>query len=252
MSAATVVISVFGLFHPIEFEIEPARQQTLTVECDGRVQRLEGTQRAKLREGCTVAKRSHFVLSIPGKIRREFDGILRVAGRQALVEMDLETAVASVVASEMPMNAGAEALAAQAIAARSYYAASAGRHAERAFCDSTHCQHIKGVISASHPAAKAARATQGMILAYEGRSLQAMYSAACRGRRQQGEVEGYPYFAVECAYCRRNPVAVRGLHEHGLCQAGAMDLARLGTKAGAILAHYYPGTRIIQLAAPKP
>jgi hypothetical protein len=245
---ASVVVSVFGLFHPVELDVQPARQ-AIAVECPAaKPRRLEGARKFRLAAGCAIA-RSRFILSIPGRIEREFEGALRVEKRgdtlAALVEMDLESAVAAVVAAEMPADAPAEALAAQAVAVRSYYASPGGRHANGTFCDSTHCQHIKGPVAAAHPAAKAALATRGWILEYEGRALRAMYSAACQGRRQAGAVDGYPYFAVECAYCRRNPAAKLGLHHRGLCQTGAIDLAKMGKDARAILAHYYPGVRIV-------
>ncbi len=239
---ATVVIAVFGLFRPTEFVVQPARDP-LTVQCGDVSKKLEGAQQLTIRDGCVIQQRSRFVLSLPGKIRREFQGSLRIEARQALVEMDLESAVASVVAAEMPFDAPPEALQAQAIAARSYYSSTTS-HANGSFCDSTHCQHIKGVVPPNHPAAKATRATQGMVLEYEGRVLKAMYSGSCQGVRQAGAMDGYPYFAVECSYCRRKPSANKGLHFRGLCQSGAIDLAKMGKDAPAILAHYYPGTRI--------
>ena len=239
---ATVVISVFGLFRPAEFVVQPARDP-LTVQCGGVSQKLEGAQQLTIRDGCVIVQPSRFVLWLPGRIRREFEGSLRIEARQALVEMDLESAVASVVASEMPVDAPTEALRAQAIVARSYYVSNSN-HANGSFCDSTHCQHIRGVVPPEHAAAKAARATRGMVLEYEGLVLKAMYSGSCQGIRQPGAMEGYPYFAVECAYCRRKPSATKGLHFRGLCQAGAIDLAKMGKDARAILAHYYPGTRI--------
>jgi peptidoglycan hydrolase-like amidase len=239
---AVVIISAFGLFRPTEYVVQPGREP-VTVHCGREATRLEGARQLTIGDGCEIRQRSRFVLSLPGKIRREFEGLLRVEGGLALVEMDLETAVAQAVAAEMPADAPREALRAQAIAARSYYAAGSS-HARGWFCDSTHCQHTKGFISPDHPAAQAARATEGMVLEYEGRVLKAMYSGSCQGVRQAGVIDGYPYEAVNCAYCRRKPAANRGLHFRGLCQSGAIDLARTGREARAILAHYYPGTRV--------
>ncbi len=244
---ATVVISVFGLFHPTEIEVAPVGPASaLTVVCAGRATKLEGSKSMRVEPGCEAT--GAFALSIPGKIRREFEGTLRIQpGLTALITMDLETAVASVAASELPADAPAAAFEAQAIAARSYYAAAPkGRHAHRAFCDTTHCQHIKGLLAPTHPARKAAEKTRGLVLDYEGRVVAAMYSGSCQGKRQAGVAnrDGYPYFAVECAYCRRKPSANVGTHQRGLCQAGAMELARQGSDAQGILRHYYPGTTI--------
>jgi hypothetical protein len=250
MSAPAVVISVFGLFHPSVIEIAPVRPSAaITVQCpgSGTPLRLEGKQFRRLGPGCQAT--GEFLLRIPGRIERAFRGAVRVEpGLTALVTMDLETAVASVVASELPADAPPAAMEAQAIAARSYYMATPqGRHRLGTFCDSTHCQHIRGMLDSDHPAALAAQRTRGLILDYESRILAAMYSAACQGKRQTGAVnpDGYPYFAVECPFCRRKPVAKPGAHSRGLCQAGAIDMARLkGKSAREILAYYYPGTRV--------
>jgi peptidoglycan hydrolase-like amidase len=250
-AAATVVIHVFGLFHPKTVEIAAvAPAQSVEVRCPAKTVRLEGVQSMSLQPGCTA--RGVFALSIPGKIRRIFQGNLRIEpGLTALVEMDLEQAVASVVAAELPANTPPAALEAQAIAARSYYVAAVtrGRHAYAAFCDTTHCQHIRGLLPPGHPAVIAARNTKGLILEYEGRPVAAMYSASCQGLRESGGPSNstldYPYFPVPCAYCRRNPSKDNGLlHKRGLCQAGSADMAREGRDAHGILAHYYPGTKL--------
>jgi hypothetical protein len=249
--AAVVVISVFGLFHPTSLEIRPAATHgTLTVICGAHATRLEGSGSMRLSSGCRMESPGRFILAVPGKIEREFTGRLEVRGGRpltALVTMDLESAVASVVASELPGDVPTAALEAQAIAARSYYlSAKTGRHEFGAFCDSTHCQHIRGVLPEQHRAVKAAGATRGLVLDYEARIVSAMYSASCRGKRQPGVVngDGYPYAAVACEYCRRHPAVKRGTHERGLCQSGAIDMAKQGRTSAEILQHYYPGTRI--------
>ena len=88
------------------------------------------------------------MLSVPGRIERRFRGTLEVASRggalEAVVSLDIETAVASVVAAESPPGAPLEALKAQAVVARSYYLATRGRHAGFDFCDTTHCQFLRG------------------------------------------------------------------------------------------------------------
>src|SRR5208283_1270192 len=61
----------------------------------------------------------------------------------AVVTMDLEPAVASVVAAEGTVDAPSEALKALAVAARSYFVAGKGRHRDFDFCDTTHCQFLR-------------------------------------------------------------------------------------------------------------
>jgi peptidoglycan hydrolase-like amidase len=261
----TVAIGVFGLFHPQAVEIEPWGASRVEVQCAGVASRtLEGRQRLRLVSDCSAAGANgavlDFTLSIPGKIRRHYRGTLRtslaVAELVAVVTMDLETAVASTVASESPSNAPQAMLEAQAIVTRSYFAAGAsgGRHTGFEFCDTTHCQFIKDPPDVESAAARAARATVGQVLLYHDRVVMAFYAARCDGllapvpaeRLVAGE---YPYFAVRCEYCLRHPSEIplkanARPHHHGMCQMGAADLARQGWTAARILAHYFPGTEV--------
>src|SRR5258705_481471 len=125
-----------------------------------------------------------FILTIPGKIHREFRGRLEVRGHEgglaAIVEMDRETAVASIIAAESP-GSPREAQKAQAVLARSFLAAAHGRHAGFDFCDTTHCQYLRDAPSAGTVAARAQRDTRGLVLSYEGRVIAALYSGNCGG-----------------------------------------------------------------------
>ena len=76
-----------------------------------------------------------------------------------MVTMDLETAVASVVAAESPPGAGLESLKAQAVVARSFLVAAHGRHARSDFCDTTHCQFLREPPAEGSLAERAARNT---------------------------------------------------------------------------------------------
>jgi peptidoglycan hydrolase-like amidase len=252
--ATTVRIGVFGLFHPVEFEVQPARANLLLVESGGRQQRIEGTASIRLRSPARVTAldgtEASFSLSVPGKIRREFRGRLeiRVDGNhlQAIVEMDRETAVASIVAAETPRLPD-EAQKAQAVVARSFLIAAHGRHAGFDFCDTTHCQFLREPPSAASRARRAQQDTQGLALTYQGYVLTALYSADCGGRTRTLEEAGwnaaeYPYFAADCP--------VRGTvsgHRLGMCQAGAADMALHGKTFREILSHYFPATTIADL-----
>jgi stage II sporulation protein D len=124
--------------------------------------------------------------------------------------MDGETAVASIVAAEMVESAPMEALKAQAVATRSFLAAGK-RHLDFDFCDTTHCQFLKSPPQPMSRVARAVEATRGLVIAYGGKPLAAMYSSRCGGQthslRDVGADpgDGYPYFSVPCAWCRRHP-----------------------------------------------
>jgi len=139
--------------------------------------------------------------------------------------MDREIAVASVVAAEMPPGTPLEALKAQAVIARAYFAAAGPRHDAFDFCDSTHCQFLREPPQPGTEAFLAANETRGMVLAYLGRPLAAMYSASCGGqtRALESEGPGYSYRSVSCDFCRRNaPGLVQG-HQLGLCRRAPLE-----------------------------
>ncbi|MBS1872965.1 MAG: hypothetical protein JSU00_07105 [Acidobacteria bacterium] len=213
LQAAEVRVAVFGLFHPREV----------------RTRRLNSGE---------------FLLSVPGRIERRFRGRLEIVQSGAevipVVTMDLETAVASIVAAESPPGAGLESLKAQAVVARSYLLAARGRHPHSDFCDTTHCQFLREPPPQDSPAAQAARLTAGAVLMHEGRVVPALYSSDCGGSTRSQESEGFPYFAVKC------PVVsgVASGHRLGLCQTGAAAMARSGAVWTDILRHYYPAAII--------
>jgi len=155
-----------------------------------------------------------FALAIPGKINRQYRGVLEVKSISgvliSVVTMDLETAVASAVQAESAPETPLEALKAQAVATRSYFVAARGRHHNFDFCDTTHCQFLREPPAPDSNVARATIDTQGLVLAYRDQTVAAMFGRSCGGRtRTPQEVglpgKGYPYFAVLCEYCLRHP-----------------------------------------------
>lgn len=231
-----VRIAVAGLFHSNQFVVETLPSQPLIVHAGardftvgqsatGRVTVARNGQRLLLGiNGANVSAQSvtftgrtgegEFTLSIPPRFRRRYRGTLTITASKteliSVVEMDVETAVASVVAAEGPADARIEFLKALAVASRSYLIAGAPRHRGVDFCDTTHCQFLRNPPVPNSPAALAARDTRGLVLTYSDKPFAAMYSASCGGRSHTLAELGlaqhdYPYYAVECPYCRRNP-----------------------------------------------
>jgi len=238
--AQNVRIGVLGLFHSREIVIRPVPASAVVVRVADRTLVLEQSSgnaeidvhldgnviAARTRDGAiraqslTVAGRdngpSDFFLSIPGKITRRYHGTLEVTPSSgvllAIIRMDLETAVASIVAAESDPGTPIEALKAQAVAARSYLIAAKGRHSGFDFCDTTHCQFLRTPPDPHTLVARAAASTRGLVLAYNTQPFAAMYTRSCGGRtRTPAEVDlpagPYPYYAVECKYCREHPSA---------------------------------------------
>jgi stage II sporulation protein D len=156
------------------------------------------------------------VLSVPEEITRQYRGSLTIivaAGNtiQPIIALDPETAVASAVLAESAPNTPLEALKAQSVVTRSYYAAGSGRHENFDFCDLTHCQFFGEPPSPKSPAAEATAATQGLVLSYDEKPIATMFTRSCGGRtRTPAELglptNSYPYFAVLCDMCHKNPV----------------------------------------------
>jgi peptidoglycan hydrolase-like amidase len=255
--AATVHISVLGSFQPVVFELQPAQGITLVVETQGRTTVLEGTHTITLTGPARVAGHNggmvRFRLGVPGGVHREYVGKLEVRRLgyrlQAVVEMDRETAVASIVESEGASGMPFEARKAQAIVTRSYLAAARNRHENYDFCDTEHCQLLKEPPPANSAASRATAATRGQVLTYQGEVVAALYSANCGGHTKSlaqsswsgaGIAQpGYPYYSVVCPL--RGHASGHGV---GMCQMGAIEIAQHGYSARIILGHFFPNTTI--------
>jgi stage II sporulation protein D len=236
---ADVRISVLGLFHPHQFTVSAPAGSALVLHAGAERIALEnssGVYAASVRISDTgavvaVGKRvvrapmltvtgrndepANFVLAVPDKIVRHYHGTLEsrpAAGiLLAIVTIDRETAVASVVAAESLPGTPPEALQALAVAARSYFVAGRGRHHNFDFCDTTHCQFLREPPTPGTPAARAVALTRGLVLAYDSRPIAAMYTPSCSGYTNTPARLGlpsaaYPYYPVECKYCRAHPV----------------------------------------------
>jgi len=254
LALATIHVSVFSLFHPVEFAVRPAQGTAIVVETEQRTQVLEGAQMCKLKSPARVTGRdgspTNFILSVPGRIVREFHGTLEVKREGdhllALVELDIETAVASIVEGEAP-GANPEARNAQAVAARSYLIATHGRHTGYDFCDTTHCQYLRGASAYGSIGQRAALNTRNLAISYHGHIVPALYSADCGGHTRSLKEAGwedaeYPFFGVAC------PIKgeLRG-HGIGMCQRGAIELARQGKTFREILSYYFPASTIVSI-----
>jgi len=235
--AEDVRIGVLGLFHPRQFTVSAADGTAIIVHAGQEtfvLERSSGAHVAEIRAlGSMMVVRvgthvvhtpkltatgrasgpADFVLAVPGKIARHYRGTLElkpVSGALvAVVGMDLETAVASVVAAESLSGAPPEALKAQAVAARSYFVAGKGRHSGFDFCDTTRCQFLREPPGRGS-AAEAASATRGLVMVYQSQPFAAMYTRSCSGRTRTPVELGlspgnYPYYSVDCKYCREHP-----------------------------------------------
>lgn len=227
-----VRIGVLGLFHAKQIVVSPVTGEPLQCKAGEESWSVHGPMAVELNgsmlkiasadnvPGKTLScddgadRAASFMVNVPGKISRRYSGKLEITlGSRELriiVIMELETAVASIVAAESPPHAPMEALKAQAVATRSFLLAGKGRHQGFDFCDTTHCQFLREPPGAKTAAFQAAVETSGLVLSYKSEVFAAMYSRSCGGRTHALSdlgipVRGYPYFAVTCNYCQRHP-----------------------------------------------
>jgi stage II sporulation protein D len=238
--AQTIQIGVLGLFHTKELTLSATHSEAVQVTIadqsfvldpntprdTARIKILGDTLSVEIRGQLLQAKEIRatsrgntavtFVLSIPEKISRQYRGSLTIAVApdhtiQPIITMDLETAVASAVAAESAPNTPLEALKAQSVVTRSYYVAGSGRHENFDFCDLTHCQFLREPPAPDSPAAQATAATQALVISYDEKPVATMFTRSCGGRtRTPAElglpINSYPYFAVLCDICHKNPI----------------------------------------------
>ncbi|HYM75339.1 MAG TPA: SpoIID/LytB domain-containing protein [Candidatus Dormibacteraeota bacterium] len=233
-----VRVGVLGLFHSRQFELSATAGQALVLQVGSQslvLEKSSGVESVTIQlfdaqvvvttgrrtleaSSISVAGRANepvdFILAIPAKIRRHYHGTMQVepsgSTLLAILTLDLEAAVASVVAAESTRGAPVEALKAQAIVTRSYFVSGRGRHADFDFCDTTHCQFLRDPPAPESTVAGAVEATRGSILEYDLHPFPAMYTRSCSGRTRTPADLGlpagaYPYYSVPCEYCRRHP-----------------------------------------------
>jgi len=124
----------------------------------------------------------------------------RTDGLTVVNVVDAEPYLYGVVSSEMSPNYPAEALKAQAVAARTYALKNVGRLAAQGFDldDTAACQVYGGYFSEDPRATAAVDGTAAMVLTYDGRLIDAVYSSTCGGYTESAEeawARAVPYLA---------------------------------------------------------
>jgi stage II sporulation protein D len=142
-----------------------------------------------------------------------FAGTVRVrlwtndAARAVTRDVDVEQYVTWVLNGEAGGFSSAEALKAMAVVARTFARANRGRHKADGydFCDTTHCQDLR-IAGTGERLARAAEATEGVILWWEGRPAEVYFHKHCGGRTADAEEvwpgAGRPYLrGFEDSFC---------------------------------------------------
>ena len=193
MRAAAVVLLLGAAAQAEEIRIEVARgKRELRVASAGRTHTLSLRSDGLLLDGKPAASAEFRApLELDG---RALPGRLEVfaerGGLVAVNAVDLEQYVAAVVASEVPRDWPAEALRAQAVAARTFAVAQkiAQGPGARAHLGSSVLDQVYR--NAAHPprgALEAAQATSGQVLTWGAAPIAAYFSASCGGVSESAE-----------------------------------------------------------------
>jgi len=133
-------------------------------------------------------------------------------------QVDRQDYLASVIASEMPIRAGLQAMRAQAVLTNTLIES---LHDGVEISDSTELQSYKG-LSLSRPlASHAAELSNNEILVYNGKPIHVFFHSTCAGMTSKAEdifggkgADSFPYLQnVSCSFCKLSPF----WHEH-TCQ----------------------------------
>ena len=124
---------------------------------------------------------------------KSYRGALRLVPRKGSLQLinrvPVEEYLQGVVPEEMPADWNAEAVKAQAVAARTYALRQRKRHVQEGFdiCATTHCQQYGGVAVERSGAAQAIRVTRGEVLEYNGQLVDAMFHTDSGGMTENSE-----------------------------------------------------------------
>ena len=135
-------------------------------------------------------------LVLPGGRQVAYRGALRATHSDTVNVLPLEKYLRGVVPLEMPVSWEPEALAAQAVAARTY-AANGRAHpiaAHYQLCDTTSCQVYGGATAEDANATAGIKASKGQVLLYDGAPAFTQFSASNGGWTSAGSA---PYLVAE-------------------------------------------------------
>ncbi len=190
--------------------------------------RIKGLERkVELRIGSSKEELSQLIITPPqgstleiklgGDLQRKFKGKVQIRSSYGSLifteELELDDYVRGVLEAELPPGFPDEAQKAQAIAIRSYALANADRHLREGynFCDLTHCQVYGGKNLPYRSMDDAVRATQRLIMRYEGKPIQALFHSTCGGHTSANQKvfggKPLPYLqgVDDEKFCERSP-----------------------------------------------
>jgi stage II sporulation protein D len=173
----------------LKSDIKKTDGSRFTISCKDRSGNIfveSGDETKIMNSPVTITSDGIIRTSISGGTPRQFAGtlIIRSTGEQLIIlnRINFEDYIAGVVKGEMPGGSG-EALAAQAVVARSFALSNRLRHSSEGFdwCDSTHCQYFAGFVEHGSPFSLSAHRTRREVLFAHNRIVEGFYHSTCGG-----------------------------------------------------------------------
>jgi len=199
-------------------EVFPAQKTDDTINVELLTDGIKIGQQLFKTKRLTIEPQNNLPFTINNQsYRGSLEFIINDDGNSMMVinNVPLETYLAGVISAEMPGYWEAEALKAQAIAARTYCLYIKSRFGKNRNWDikATQANQVyKGVVAETMRTTNAVNATAGMVLCCEGESgiceqFPAYYSSVCGGHTENAQDvfgESAPALAgVDCPYCRQ-------------------------------------------------
>ncbi|MCL6473239.1 MAG: SpoIID/LytB domain-containing protein [Firmicutes bacterium] len=169
-------------------------------------------------------------------------------GDDFIQTMSVDEYLKGVVPREVGYTWPAEALKAQAVAARAY-AITSHNHGAANVCTTTHCQ----VWGQTHydTTDAAVEATHNVVPIYNGQVIRAFFFAHCDGHTRNSE----DVWSTALPYARSVPCSCGYTtmygHGVGMCQRGAEAMAKAGYSYVDIIRHYYTGVELAGIIPPE-
>ena len=224
------------------YEMRPYHNK-IAIKYEGKYYKIDS-------DNIVIKPDSEGFVSTKGKWYRGILMVQNKSGRLTVINnVEIEDYIKGVVPSEMPSGWEADALKAQAIAARSYALANLGKRARYGYDlnDTTEDQVYGGASKETSKTNQIVDDTKGLVLIYDDKIIPAFYSASAGGQT----INASSAWGNDLPYIRSVPsfddeVKKNG-HGVGMSQHGANNLAKQGYNAYQILQYFYKNVKFARI-----
>lgn len=224
------------------YEVKPYKNK-IAIKYEGKYYKIDS-------DNVVLKTEKEGFVSVKNKWYRGILMIQNKGGKLTVINnVGIEDYIKGVVPSEMPSGWEAEALKAQAIAARSYALANLGKRAKYGFDlnDTTEDQVYGGASAETMKTNYLVDETKGLVLTQDLKIIPAYYSASAGGQT----INASAVWGNDLPFIRSVPsyddnVKKNG-HGVGMSQHGANNLAKQGYNAYQILQYFYKNVKFARI-----